>query len=72
MGLIAPHMARKLVGRSFGTLIPVTALVGAMTVFLADVAARTLFLPKDLPAGVFVSAIGAPFFIYLLYRNRHQ
>ncbi|MEO3946518.1 iron ABC transporter permease [Gorillibacterium sp. CAU 1737] len=72
VGLIAPHMARRLVGRSFGTLIPVTALVGAMTVFLADVAARTLFLPKDLPAGVFVSAIGAPFFIYLLYRNRHQ
>lgn len=72
VGLIAPHVARKLVGRSFGSLLPVTMLVGAMIVFVADVIARTAFLPLDIPAGVFVSGIGAPFFIYLLYRNRHQ
>jgi len=72
VGLIAPHIARKLVGRSFGSLLPVTALIGGMIVFLADVVARTAFLPLDLPAGIFVSGIGAPFFIYLLYRNRHQ
>ncbi|MDQ0115886.1 FecCD family ABC transporter permease [Paenibacillus harenae] len=72
VGLIAPHIARKLVGRAFGYLVPVSALIGSMMVALADVVARTAFLPLDIPAGVFVSGIGAPFFIYLLYRSRHQ
>ncbi len=72
VGLIAPHIARKLVGRSFGSLVPVSALIGGMIVFSADVVARTAFLPLDLPAGIFVSGIGAPFFIYLLYKNRNQ
>ncbi|XEC94541.1 FecCD family ABC transporter permease [Paenibacillus tarimensis] len=72
VGLIAPHIARKLVGRSFGSLVPVSALIGGMIVFIADVVGRTAFSPLDLPAGIFVSGIGAPFFIYLLYRNRHQ
>jgi len=72
VGLIAPHIARKLVGRSFGGLVPVSALVGGMIVVLADIVARTAFLPLDVPAGVFVSGIGAPFFIFMLYRNRHQ
>jgi iron complex transport system permease protein len=72
VGLIAPHISRKLVGRSFGSLVPISAVIGGLIVFLADVVARTAFLPLDLPAGVFVSGIGAPFFIYLLYRNRHS
>lgn len=71
VGLIAPHISRKLVGQSFGSLVPVSAIIGGLTVFLADVVARTAFLPLDLPAGIFVSGIGAPFFIYLLYRDRH-
>ncbi|MDP4097200.1 iron ABC transporter permease [Paenibacillus sp. P96] len=72
VGLLAPHISRKLVGRSFGSLVPVSALIGGMIVLLADIVARTAFLPLDLPAGVFVSGIGAPFFIYLLFRNRDQ
>jgi len=72
VGLLAPHISRKLVGRSFGSLVPVSALIGGMIVLLADVVARTALLPSDLPAGIFVSGIGAPFFIYLLFRNRHQ
>lgn len=72
VGLIAPHIARKLVGRSFGSLVPVSAVIGGLIVLLADVVARTAFLPLDLPAGVFVSGIGAPFFIYLLYHTRNQ
>jgi iron complex transport system permease protein len=39
---------------------------------LADTVARTLFQPQDIPAGVFTASIGAPFFIYLLYKNRNQ
>lgn len=72
VGLIAPHIARKLVGRSFESLAPISALIGGLIVMLADVFARTVFLPLDLPAGVFVAGMGAPFFIYLLYRNRNM
>lgn len=70
VGLIAPHIARRLVVRSFAILLPVTALIGACLVVLADLCGRMLFQPLDIPAGVFVSAIGAPFFIYLLFRQR--
>lgn len=69
VGLIAPHIARQLVDRSFASLLPVSAMVGACLVMLADLCGRTLFQPLDVPAGIFVSAIGAPFFIYLLYRQ---
>lgn len=72
VGLMAPHIARKLVGKSFIGLIPITFIIGACLVVVADLIARTMFLPLDLPAGVFTAAIGAPFFIYLLYRNRNK
>ncbi|MFC4776514.1 FecCD family ABC transporter permease [Paenibacillus sp. GCM10023252] len=71
IGLMAPHIARKLVGSSFGGLLPVSALMGALILLTADLAARTLFYPSDIPAGVFTAAIGAPFFLYLLYRYRN-
>lgn len=72
VGLVAPHISRMLVGRSFAGLIPITAIVGGIIVITADIVARTAFLPKDLPTGVFTAAIGAPFFIYLLFRARNQ
>ncbi|WP_409367288.1 FecCD family ABC transporter permease [Lysinibacillus sp. 38-6] len=72
VGLVAPHISRMLVGRSFAALIPISAMVGAIIVIFADIIGRTAFLPKDLPAGVFTAAIGAPFFIYLLFRTRNQ
>lgn len=71
VGLMAPHLARKSIGHSFSNLVPASAVIGGMIVILADVIARTAFLPLDIPAGVFVSGVGAPFFIYLLFRNRH-
>ncbi|MDU5949095.1 MAG: iron ABC transporter permease, partial [Paenibacillus macerans] len=61
-GLIAPHIARKLAGRMFGSLLLVSALTGALLVFGADLVGRTAFLPLDVPAGVFTAGIGAPFF----------
>ncbi|MDT8896019.1 iron ABC transporter permease [Halomonas sp. I1] len=70
VGLIAPHIAARLVGRGFARLVPAAALVGALIVLYADLLGRVAFLPKDLPAGIFVSGIGAPFFVYLLYRSR--
>ncbi|MCF6411760.1 FecCD family ABC transporter permease [Pseudalkalibacillus salsuginis] len=71
VGLMAPHIARKLVGSSFGALIPASALVGALLVMGADLIARTAFAPLEVPAGVFTAALGAPYFIYLLYRSRN-
>ncbi|NMI07792.1 iron ABC transporter permease [Paenibacillus sp. SZ31] len=72
VGLIAPHIARKLVGRMFGSMLIVSGLVGALLVFVADLIARTAFLPLDVPAGVFTAGVGAPFFLYLLFKNRNQ
>ncbi|MED0688243.1 iron ABC transporter permease [Anoxybacillus ayderensis] len=71
VGLMAPHMARRLVGSSFGGILPTAALLGAILVLLADLVGRTLFAPLEIPAGVFTAAIGAPYFIYLLYKNRN-
>ncbi|SFL80293.1 iron complex transport system permease protein [Gracilibacillus orientalis] len=71
IGLIAPHIAKKLVGYTLHSLVPIAALVGGLMVMIADLIARTAFLPLDLPAGVFTAGVGAPFFIYLLYKNRH-
>lgn len=72
VGLIAPHIARKLVGPSFGGLLPVSALTGGLIVMAADLFARTAFSPLDLPVGLFTSLIGAPFFIYLLLKSRNK
>lgn len=70
VGLIAPHMARRLVGPVMHRVLPVSGLIGAIVVAAADLIGRTAFLPLDVPVGVFTSAVGAPFFIYLLYRSR--
>jgi iron complex transport system permease protein len=71
VGLMAPHMARRLVGSAFGALLPVSALLGAIIVMLADLIGRTLFAPLEIPAGVFTASIGAPYFIYLLFKTRN-
>jgi len=70
IGLMAPHIARKWVGPAYGGVLPVSALTGSLVLMLADLAARTVFIPLDIPAGVFTAAIGAPFFIYLIFRHR--
>jgi iron complex transport system permease protein len=72
VGLMAPHMARRLVGSAFGALLPVSALIGGILVMVADLIGRTLFSPLEVPAGVFTAAIGAPYFIYLLFKTRNQ
>lgn len=71
VGLLAPHLARGVTGRTVSGQLIGSACTGAALVLVADLIGRTLFLPQDLPAGIFVSAVGAPFFIYLLFRRRH-
>ena len=70
LGLLAPHLTRQLLPKNLVYQILGCALIGANLLMLADLAGRTLFLPRDLPAGIFVSAIGGPFFIILLARQR--
>lgn len=70
VGLLAPHIARKIVGSSFGMLFPFTLCIGGTIVMLADLIARTILPSDDLPVGIFTSLIGAPFFIFLLLRSR--
>lgn len=69
VGLIAPHIARRFIPSGFAGQAAMTALCGAMLVMLADVVGRVLFLPADLPAGIFVAALGAPFFLWLLIKQ---
>ncbi len=70
VGLMAPHMARLLVGPVFERLLPAAAILGGTLVMGADLIGRTAIGTLDLPAGIFTAAIGAPFFIFLLYRSR--
>ncbi len=70
VGLLAPHLACLLFGHNHKLLIPGSALVGALLVTCADALARGLQPPIELPAGVLTSVIGAPYFIFLLYRYR--
>jgi len=70
VGLIAPHIARLLVRNGFVGQAWIATLTGGSIVMLEDVAARVLFQPVDLPTGIFVAAFGAPFFLWLLLRQR--
>lgn len=72
VGLMAPHVARQLVGPSHAGLIPVAALTGACIVELADLVGRLLFAPIELPCGVITAVIGAPYFLWLLYQQRNR
>lgn len=68
IGLVAPHIARAIVGPGHRALIPASALVGGLLVAAADLPARTLLAPAELPIGVVTSLIGAPVFCILLWR----
>ncbi len=70
VGLIVPHMARKLVGGESKYVLPFSALSGAAFVALCDLAARMVFQPYEVPVGIFMSFIGGPFFIFLLWKHK--
>ncbi|MBP1937180.1 FecCD family ABC transporter permease [Paenibacillus sediminis] len=70
IGLIAPHIARRLVGPLYRALIPTSALIGGLLLIVADTLARVILQPAEVPTGIVVSMIGAPYFLYLLARAR--
>ncbi|MFE6667850.1 FecCD family ABC transporter permease [Streptomyces sp. NPDC057697] len=69
VGLMVPHAARLVVGASHRRLLPVTALGGAVFLLLADLLARTVAAPREIPAGVVTALVGGPFFLWLLRRS---
>ena len=69
IGLMAPHIARQIVGIKHKKLMPVTALVGMFLLILSDFIAKTVFAPSELAVGIVISIIGIPYFIYLLYKS---
>lgn len=70
VGLIVPHVGRKMVSNENGKLLPFCALVGAGFVTLCDLLARTMFAPYELPVGILMSCIGGPFFLFLLVKRK--
>ncbi len=70
VGLMAPHIARRLVGPDHSGLLPTAGVVGALIVVASDLVGRTIFAPIELPAGLITAAVGAPFFIALLWQQR--
>lgn len=72
IGLIAPHIARRVVGSKFKVLLPASALFGAILLLVADSLGRGLFPPIEIPAGIITAVIGAPYFLYLLRSERKK
>ena len=69
VGLIVPHTARLILGSDYRMLLPGAALLGAAVVMISDTFARTIFAPTELPVGILMAMLGAPFFLYLLRRE---
>jgi len=72
VGLIIPHALRLVLGPDNRLLLPSSALAGGIFLIIADLAARTMLAPSELPVGALTAIIGAPFFIYLLRRSKKE
>ncbi|WP_045404706.1 FecCD family ABC transporter permease [Vibrio jasicida] len=70
IGLVIPHLGRMLAGPDHRTLLPISALMGALLLTAADMFARVVVTPAELPVGIVTALIGAPFFIYLLFQQK--
>ncbi|MDF4536182.1 iron ABC transporter permease, partial [Vibrio parahaemolyticus] len=70
VGLVVPHIGRMLVGPDHRNLVPVSTLLGALMLTLADMVARVAVAPAELPIGIVTALVGAPFFLYLLFQQK--
>lgn len=70
IGLIAPHIARKLVGGRHNWMIPLAAIIGVNLMLIGDCLGRFIIIPREVPVGIMTAIIGAPYFIYLLRKER--
>ena len=71
VGLVVPHLVRLLIGPDHRLLLPASALAGGSLLLLADLLARLMLTPAELPIGIVTALLGAPFFLYLLLRQPH-
>ena len=69
VGLIVPHAARLMIGSDYRCLLPASAILGAATLMYSDTFARMAFAPVELPVGIIMAVLGAPFFLFLLRRE---
>ena len=72
IGLVAPHIVRRFLGNNYCYLIPGSALMGAVLLLLGDLVARNVVAPVVLPIGAITSFLGAPLFLYLLFKGRNR
>lgn len=69
IGLIAPHIVRTLIGHHVRRSIVLSSILGAVMLVLADTIGRTVLAPTEIPSGLLIALIGAPYFLYLMYRS---
>ncbi|UFT98357.1 iron ABC transporter permease [Radiobacillus kanasensis] len=69
IGLVVPHLSRKLVGSTHESVLPISALMGALLLVLADTIGRNILAPSEIPVGLIVSVIGGSYFVYLLMKS---
>ena len=72
VGLVVPHLLRRVVGADHRVLLPASAMLGAVLVLLADWLSRTLLAPTEIPVGILMALTGGPFFIWLLLTTRYR
>lgn len=71
LGLLGPHIARKLVGPNHKKMVPTAALIGGLLLLIADTIGKNIVAPYEIPVGIVVSAVGAPYFLYLLVKSKN-
>ena len=72
IGLIVPHIARRLAGSSLRLQLMESALLGGILLIAADLLGRLIIAPSELPVGIITALLGAPFFLYLLCRKERR
>ncbi|MFV0504197.1 MAG: FecCD family ABC transporter permease [Lachnospirales bacterium] len=72
VGILVPHIAKKLIGNEFKFMLPVCGLYGAIIVSISDLLAKTLIAPSEIPIGALISVIGVPVFLVLARRNKNE
>ena len=72
VGLVVPHCVRLVAGADNRRIVPYSIFVGALFLLLCDTLARTLIPPNELPVGSLTALVGAPMFIYLLYKSKRR
>ena len=72
VGLVVPHISRKIVGNNTKALIVTSGLVGAIVTVLADLLGRIILSPSEIPVGIMMAIVGVPFFVFIMFKKRGE